>query len=185
MPSPSDSADLNPSSEEDEAPPLRVFQVVAAQDIPFYGSFELEAATPEAALELARARLLDDASVLNDRESEGAHSLRVLALQENDQDPFFSDIALDPEAPLWPGPEIRAALLGSTSALAQLLASLGEAAAYPAELDQLSENLRWLPGAEAAALRARRAKIDPEAWVEQVMVWALELCEGMGDVPAC
>jgi len=158
---------------------LRTFSVVAAQDTPFYGSFTVEAPTPQAALALATSTLRDNLGLLSHPESEGAHSLRIVALQEADQDPLYADVALDADAPLWPGREARAALLGSTSALAQLLASLGEASAYPAELDQLSANLACLDidPESVVALRALRAAVSPEAWVEQVMVWALEQTE--------
>ena len=152
----------------------RTFQVVAAQDMPFYGSFTVNAADPAAALAEAKAMLLADAGVLAEPEPEGAHSLRILALQAGDEDPFFSDVSLDPDAPLWPGREMRAALVATTAALAHLVASLGEAQAYPAELDQLTANLRLLhlelDG--AASLAAARGAEPPEAWVEQVMQWA-------------
>ena len=153
---------------------LRTFQVVAAQDMPFYGAFTVSAADPDAALAQAKAALLADVGVLNGPAADAVHSLRIVAVQEDDQDPIFSDVSLDPDAPLWPGRAIRAALLASTSALAQLVASLGEADAYPAELDQLAANLRLLdvdPKGAAALLAARRDQ-PAEAWVEQVMHWA-------------
>lgn len=153
---------------------LREFQVVAAQDMPSYGTFTVEAADPEAALEMAKAALLEDASCLNEAEPEGVHSLRIVSLQENDQDPIFHDVSLDPDAPLWPGRSIRRALLATTAALAQLVASLGEAGEYPGDLDQLAANLRLfdVDPAGAARLAAARATEPAEAWVEQVMQWA-------------
>lgn len=153
---------------------LRTFQVVAGQDMPFYGAFTVTAADPDAALAQAKARLLADAGVLAESEPEGAHSLRILALQEDDQDPIFSDVSLDPDAPFWPGREIREALLATTAALAQLVASLGEAEAYPNDLDRLAANLRLLhlDCEGAASLAAARSTEAPEAWVEQVMQWA-------------
>lgn len=163
-------ADAIPSDPDD----LRTFQVVAAQDMPFYGSFTVEAADPDAALAKAKAMLLADAAMLSEAEADGVHSLRIIALQEDDQDPFFSDVSLDPEAPLWPGREFMTAVLATTALLAQLVASLGEAEAYPSELDQLAANLRLLhlDCEGAAALAAARSTEAPEAWVEQITQWA-------------
>lgn len=153
---------------------LRTFQIVAAQDRPFYGAFTVTATDPDAALVQAKARLFADPGVLADPEPEGAHSLRILALQEGDQDPLFADVALDPDAPFWPGREVRDALLATTAALAQLVASLGEAEAYPDALDRLAANLRLLhlDCEGAARLAQARSTEAPEAWVEQVMHWA-------------
>ncbi len=154
---------------------LRTFQVVAAQDLPMYGGFLVQAADPDSALAQAKATLLDGGAwVLVDPEPDGAHSLRILSLQEGDQDPIFADVPLDPEAPLWPGPEYRAALLSTTAALAELVASLGEAEVHPIALDQLATNLRLLhlECEGAGGLAAARATEAPEAWVEQVMQWA-------------
>lgn len=161
-------------ADDEDLEGLRTFQVVAAQDMPFYGSFTVEAANPEAALAKAKGLLLADAGQLNEAEADGAHSLRIVSLQEDDQDPIFHDVSLDPDAPLWPGRESRAALLATTAALAQLVSSLGEAEAYPTDLDQLTTNLRLfhLESAEANRLVAARATAAPEDWVEQVMHWA-------------
>lgn len=167
-------ADAVPPDSDDP----RTFQVVAAQDMPFYGSFTIEAADPEAALAKAKAMLLADAGMLN--EAEGVHSLRIIALQEDDQDPIFTDVSLDPDAPLWPGREFRTAVLATTASLAQLVASLGEAEAYPSVLDQLAANVRLLhlDYDGAAALAAARSTEAPEAWVEQVMQWAWSQMDG-------
>lgn len=153
---------------------LRTFQVVAARDVPVYGAFTVEAADPDAALAQAKAMLISDAAMLNEAEPESAHSLRIIALQEDDQDPLFADVALDPDAPLWPGPAFRTAVLATTASLAQLVASFGEAEAYPNDLDRLAANLRLLhlDCDGAAALVAARSTQAPEAWVEQVMQWA-------------
>lgn len=172
----SPTADAVPSDTET----LRTFQVVAAQDVPFYGAFTVEAADPDAALAWAKTMLIADAALLNEAEAESAHSLRIIALQENDQDPIFADVSLDPDAPLWPGPAFRTAVLATTASLAQLVASLGEAEAYPSELDQLAANLRLLHVEcdGAAGLAAARNTEAPEAWVEQVMHWAWAQMDG-------
>ncbi len=167
---------LLPAARAEAAPDpggLRTFQVVAAQDMPFYGAFTVEAADPESALAKAKATLLADAGMLSEREPEGVHSLRIIALQEHDNDPLYTDVSLDPDAPLWPGREVREALLSSTAALAHLLASLGETEAHPAELDQLVANLRvlHLEFDGAAGLAASLGSLSPEAWVEHVMQW--------------
>lgn len=166
----SPTADADPSDTET----LRTFQVAAAHDVPIYGSFTVSAVDPDAAMAKAKAMLVADAAVLNEAEPESAHSLRIIALQEDDQDPIFTDVSLDPDAPLWPGREFRTAVLATTASLAQLVASLGEAEAYPSELDQLAANLRLLhlDCDGATSLAAARSTEAPEAWVEQVMQWA-------------
>lgn len=155
---------------------MRTFTIVAAQDMPFYGAFTVEAPDPDSALAAAKARLLADPGVLCEPEAEGVHSLRIVSLQENDEDPLFGDVSLDPDAPLWPGASIRTALLSTTSLLAQLVVSLGEAGEYPTELGQLEANLRLLAADYdgVSALLAARGQMSPEAWTEQVMVWTLE-----------
>ena len=155
---------------------MRTFDIVAAQDVPTYGTFTVQAEDPAAALAAARARLEADAGLLCEGQPDGAHSLRIVALQEDDQDPLFSDVSLDPEAPLWPGPAIRDALLQSTSLLAQLVVSLGEAGEYPAELDRLAMNLRLLGDGDPAVvcLAEARQTTPPETWAEEVMVWTFE-----------
>jgi hypothetical protein len=155
---------------------MRTFDVVAAQDVPTYGSFTVQADDPAAALAAATARLEADASLLGDAQPDSAHSLRIVALQEDDQDPLFADVSLDPDAPLWPGAAVRGALMETTSMLAQLVVSLGEAGEYPDELDRLAANLRLLGEGDAAAmaLAAARHTTPPEAWAEQVMVWSFE-----------
>ena len=155
---------------------MRTFDVVAAQDVPTYGSFTVQADDPAAALTAATARLEADSSLFSDAQPAGAHSLRIVALQEDDQDPLFADVSLDPDAPLWPGAAVRGALMETTSMLAQLVVSLGEAGEYPDELDRLAANLRLLGEGDAAAmaLAGARHRAPPEAWAEQVMVWSFE-----------
>jgi hypothetical protein len=155
---------------------MRTFCVVAAQDTPSYGSFIVAAEDPDAALAAAKADLLADQSRINQAEPDNAHSLRIVSLQENDEDPLFWDVSLDPDAPLWPRGSARRALLSSTSLLAQLLVSLGEVGEYRTELDQLEANLRLLAFdiAGCEPLLAVRAQAAPEAWAEQVMVWSLD-----------
>jgi hypothetical protein len=155
---------------------MRTFSVVAAQDTPSYGSFTIEAEDPGAALAAAKATLLVDSSGLNEPELDAAHSLRIVSLQENDEDPLFWDVSLDPDAPLWPGGVARRALLSTTSLLAQVLVSLGEVGEYRAELDQLETNLRLLAFDTAGCepLLAARADATPDAWAERVMVWSLD-----------
>ncbi|MBB3892859.1 hypothetical protein GGQ61_003597 [Phenylobacterium haematophilum] len=172
----SPTADADPSDTET----LRTFQVVAAQEMPFYCSFTVEAADPDAALARAKAMLLAEAGMLTEREPEGAHSLRIVALQEDDQDPIFADVSLDPDAPLWPGPAFRTAVLATSSALAALIISLGEAESYPAELDRLAANLRLLhlDCEGAAALAAARRTEAPDAWVDKVLEWAWAQMDG-------
>ena len=159
------------AAQEDIAMPG--YRILAAHDVPTYGSFTVEAATPEAALAIARERLAADRDLLDDREHEGAHSLRIVTLQVGDEDPLLCDVDLDPEAPLWPGRETRAALLGSTVQLAHLIVSLGEADAYGAVLDQIAANLTLLGGA-AAELAGRRADEPAERWIESVEAWAVD-----------
>ncbi len=151
---------------------MPAYRVLAAHDVPHYGSFTVEAATPEEALAIARDRLGADQDMFDDRELEGAHSLRIVALQVDDENPLFWDVDLDAEAPLWPGREARAALLGSTVQLAQLIVSLGEVEAYSRGLDQVSDNLTLL-GGEAADLVARRRDERPADWIEAVERWVL------------
>lgn len=155
---------------------MRTFSVIAAQDMPSYGAFTVQAADPAAALQAARTRLEACATLLCDPQPDGVHSLRIVALQEDDDDPLFADVSLDPDAPLWPGPAIRGALMTTTSMLAQLVVSLGEAGEYPDELEQLALNLRLLGHGDAAAieLAAARQATPPEAWAEQVMAWTFD-----------
>lgn len=155
---------------------MRTFDVVAAQDVPTYGTFTVQAVDPAAALAAAQAKLMADTSLLCEAQSDGAHSLRIVALQEDDQDPLFADVSLDPDAPLWPGAAVRGALMETTSMLAQLVVSLGEAGEYPDELDRLAANLRLLGEGDAVAMdmAAARHTTPPEAWAEQVMVWSFE-----------
>jgi hypothetical protein len=149
------------------------YDVVAAHDVPHYGAFRVEAATPAEALAAAGARLRADTAILNDPEPEGAHSLRIVSLQLNDQDPLFWDVSLDREAPFWPGRDVAAALRRSTRLLADVIASLEEAAEFRAELDQMEANLRLLGGDVATALAARRRSEPPDRWVEAVQNWGL------------
>jgi hypothetical protein len=153
---------------------MRNFTIVAAQDMPSYGSFTVEAQDSDSALAIAKAALLADQSMLCDPEPEGAHSLRIIALQEDDADPLFSDVSLDPEAPLWPGREIREAFLRSTFVLAELLASLGDAGDYPDALNQISTNLRLVDHDPSGALLLARARDTSRVvdWVDDVMAWA-------------
>mgnify|MGYP007020160227 CR=1 FL=1 len=155
---------------------MRTFDVVAAQDVPTYGSFTVQAEDAAAALAAATARLEADAGLLGDAQADGAHSLRIVALQEDDQDPLFADVSLDPDAPLGPGAAVRGALMETTSMLAQLVVSLGEAGEYADELDRLAANLRLLGQGDAVTmdLEAARHTTPPEAWAEQVMVRSFE-----------
>jgi len=63
-----------------------------------------------------------------------------------------------------------------------LIASLGEAEAYPADLQQLVTNLRLfdVDTAGAARLAAARATEPAEAWVEQVIRWTWSQLESEG-----
>lgn len=162
---------------------MRTFDVVAAQDVPTYGTFTVQAEIPAAALVAAQAKLVADTSLLCEAQPDAAHSLRIVALQEDGQDPLFADVSLDPDAPRWPGAAVRGALMETTSMLAQLVVSLGEAGEYPDELDRLAANLRLLGEGDAVAmdLAAARHTTPPEAWAEQVMVWSFEQPPAQGD----
>jgi len=152
---------------------MPMHDLVAAQDVPHYGSFSVEAETQDAALGAATARLLAGAADFDDADWEGAHSLRIVTLQGDDQDLKIVDVSLDPEAPLWPGRDFSAALRRSTGQLAFLLSSLGEEAEYLPELEQMTANLRLLGDSEAMKLVEYRATAKADRWVEAVLCWAL------------
>ncbi|MFC5342919.1 hypothetical protein ACETK8_20025 (plasmid) [Brevundimonas staleyi] len=164
---------------------MPLFDVIAAQDLPCYGAFTIEAATPHEALNAAVERLRDGAVGLDRPQADCAHGLRIVALQLNDEDPLYEDVDLDVDAPTRTRPQLANALLRTTLVLTDLIASLGEEDQYPDALAQVAENLRLVDPVAAAVLLARRQHDRADDWLVAVADWARRRCDGRAlDVPS-